>query len=75
VILCLAVLVELRLVADRQTGIGESKMEETEREKEGKEGARVIVVKFEEMNLKFKKFVKVRDPHSVTAASRSHSLL
>jgi len=43
-----------------------------------------IVVKFEEINLKFKKFVnvrdvikfeKVRDPHSVTAASRSHSLL
>jgi len=43
-----------------------------------------IVVKFEEINLKFKKFVKVRDvikfekvrdPHSVTAASRGHSLL
>jgi len=44
----------------------------------------VIVEKFDEINLKFKKFVKVRDvikfekvrdPHSVTAASRSHSLL
>jgi len=36
---------------------------------------RSIVLKFEEINLNFKKFVKVRYPHSVTAASRSHSLL
>ena len=44
----------------------------------------IIVVKFEEINLKFKKFVKVqdviklekvRDPHSVTTVIGSHSLV